>query len=82
MPPKASATIGGAHGDQHVSVKPFAFVVREGSISGAARWLGVSQSAVSQHIAKLEAVMGAQVLIRGRDDVALTPVGQDLFSTG
>ncbi|WP_299869962.1 LysR family transcriptional regulator [uncultured Roseobacter sp.] len=60
-------------------VKSFAFVVREGSISGAARRLGVSQSAVSQHIAKLETVMGAQVLIRGRDGVALTPVGQDLF---
>ncbi|WP_299682429.1 LysR family transcriptional regulator [uncultured Roseobacter sp.] len=60
-------------------VKSFAFVVREGSISGAARRLGVSQSAVSQHISNLEATMGAQVLIRGRDGVALTPVGQDLF---
>ncbi|MEL6241840.1 MAG: LysR family transcriptional regulator [Pseudomonadota bacterium] len=60
-------------------VKSFAFVVREGSISGAARRLGVSQSAVSQHISNLEATMGAQVLIRGREGVTLTPVGQDLF---
>ncbi|MEO1239897.1 MAG: LysR family transcriptional regulator, partial [Pseudomonadota bacterium] len=59
-------------------VKSFAFVVREGSISGAARRLGVSQSAVSQHISNLEATMGAQVLIRGREGVTLTPVGQDL----
>ncbi|MEL7125316.1 MAG: LysR family transcriptional regulator [Pseudomonadota bacterium] len=60
-------------------VKSFAHVVREGSISGAARRLGVSQSAVSQHIANLEATLGAQVLIRGRDGVTLTPVGQELF---
>ncbi|WP_299963504.1 LysR family transcriptional regulator [uncultured Roseobacter sp.] len=60
-------------------VKSFAHVVREGSISGAARRLGVSQSAISQHIANLEATVGAQVLIRGRDGVTLTPVGQELF---
>ncbi|MEM1427926.1 MAG: LysR family transcriptional regulator [Pseudomonadota bacterium] len=60
-------------------IKSLAYVVREGSISGAARQIGVSQSAVSQHIAKLEAAVGAQVLIRGRDGVALTQVGQELF---
>lgn len=64
----------GAH-----QVKSLAHVVREGSISGAARRLGVSQSAVSQHIAKLETHVGAQVLIRHRDGVVLTPVGQELF---
>lgn len=57
----------------------FAQVVRSGSISEAALALGVSQSAVSQHIAKLEAAIGAQLLIRGRDGIALTQVGQDLF---
>ncbi len=56
-----------------------AHVVRQGSISGAARHLGVSQSAVSQHIAKLEAAVGAQVLIRRRDGITLTQVGQELF---
>ncbi|MGZ2257201.1 LysR family transcriptional regulator [Roseobacter sp. A03A-229] len=60
-------------------VKSLAHVVREGSISGAARQMGVSQSAVSQHIAKLEAVVGAQVLIRRRDGITLTQVGQELF---
>jgi len=60
-------------------VKSFAFVVREGSFSGAAGRLGVSQSAVSQHIANLEATMGAQILIRGREGVTLTPVGHELF---
>ncbi|MEO0938310.1 MAG: LysR family transcriptional regulator [Pseudomonadota bacterium] len=57
----------------------FAQVVRSGSISEAAQALGVSQSAVSQHIAKLEAAIGAQLLIRGRDGIALTQLGQDLF---
>lgn len=56
-----------------------AHVVREGSVSAAARQMGVSQSAVSQHIAKLEAKVGAPLLIRGRDGVEMTPVGQELF---
>ena len=60
-------------------MRAFACVVREGSISDAAHRLGVSQSAVSQQIAKLEATLGAQVLIRQRDGVELTAAGQDLF---
>ena len=61
-------------------MKSLAHVVREGSISGAARHLGVSQSAVSQHISKLENTLGAQLLIRQRDGISLTQVGQDLFA--
>ncbi|WP_161635655.1 LysR family transcriptional regulator [Actibacterium mucosum] len=60
-------------------MRAFACVVREGSISDAARLLGVSQSAISQHIAKLEATLGAQVLIRQRDGIELTTAGQNLF---
>ncbi|MEO0860253.1 MAG: LysR family transcriptional regulator [Pseudomonadota bacterium] len=60
-------------------MKSFAHVVREGSISEAARVMGVSQSAVSQHLAKLESIIGAQILIRQRDGVSLTQAGQDLF---
>ena len=56
-----------------------AHVVREGSISGAARLMGVSQSAVSQHISKLERQVGAQLLVRGRDGIGLTTVGQELY---
>ena len=41
--------------------KAFAHVVREGSISSAARKLGVSQSAVTQHVSKLESAVGARL---------------------
>jgi len=60
-------------------MRSFAHVVREGTVSGAARRLGVSQSAVSQHIAKLEARVGAPLLVRGRDGVVLTQVGKEIF---
>lgn len=60
-------------------MRAFACVVREGSITDAAQRLGVSQSAVSQQIAKLEAALGTQVLVRQRDGVELTAAGQDLF---
>lgn len=60
-------------------MRSFAHVVRAGSISEAARVMGVSQSAVSQHLAKLEATIGAQILIRQRDGVTLTQAGHDLF---
>lgn len=61
-------------------MRSLACTVREGSISGAARRLGVSQSAVSQHIAKLEAAIGAPLLIRARDGVQLTQAGHEIFT--
>lgn len=59
--------------------KAFAHVVREGSISSAARKLGVSQSAVTQHVSKLEAAVGARLFVRGRDGIVLTRAGQEFF---
>lgn len=61
-------------------MRAFAQVVREGSLSAAAQQLGVSQSAVSQHIAKIENLVGSKLLIRGRDGVTLTAIGQEIFS--
>lgn len=57
----------------------YAHVVREGSFSAAAARLGVTQSTVTQHIAKLEQQIGAQLLTRGRDGVELTRTGRDLY---
>lgn len=57
----------------------FAHAVREGSFSRAAERLGVSQSAVSQKIAKLEVELGAPLLIREREGLRLTASGQDVF---
>ena len=49
-------------------------LMQGGTTTSAAEILGLSQSAVSQHIANLAATLGAQVLIRGRDGVTLTPL--------
>ena len=46
-----------------------------GSFSAAAAALGVSQSAVSQHVAALERQVGAELVDRGARPVQLTPAG-------
>lgn len=63
----------------HHQFEAFAYVVREGSFSAAAHRLGVTQSTITQHIAKLENSVGTLLLLRGRDGVQLTPAGQDFY---
>ena len=63
----------------HHQFEAFAYVVREGSFSAAAARLGVTQSTVTQHIAKLEKGVGTLLLLRGRDGVELTPSGRDFY---
>lgn len=63
----------------HHQFVAFAYVVREGSFSAAAVRLGVTQSAVTQHIAKLEKQVGSQLLVRGRDGISLTRTGQEFY---
>ncbi len=63
----------------HHQFTAFSYVVREGSFSAAARQLGVTQSTVTQHVAKLEELVGAELIRRGRDGVTLTPTGRDFF---
>lgn len=58
----------------------FAYVVREGSFSAAATRLGVTQSTITQHVAKLEQQVGSQLLIRGRNGVTVTRTGQEFFA--
>lgn len=57
----------------------FAHATREGSFSRAAERLGMTQSAVSQKIAKLEAEFGSPLLIREREGLRLTVSGQEVF---
>jgi len=57
----------------------FAYVVREGNFSAAAARLGVTQSTITQHVAKLEKQIGTQLLLRGRDGVNVTRTGQEFF---
>lgn len=63
----------------HHQFLAFAYVVREGSFSAAAARMGVTQSTVTQHIAKLEKTVGTLLLLRGRDGVNLTPTGKELY---
>jgi predicted ATPase/DNA-binding transcriptional LysR family regulator len=56
-------------------LRAFAAVVRRRSFSGAAAELYVSQPAVSKHVAALEAELGTQLVVRGRE-ATLTPAGE------
>ena len=60
--------------DQRLRI--FEAVARERSFTGAARRLGLSQSAVSQCIADLEKRSGALLFNRQKGAVTLTPQGE------
>ena len=57
----------------------FRAVARAGSISAAARELGWTQPAVSQHLARLERDAGGPLLLRGASGVRLTEAGTALL---
>lgn len=63
----------------HTQFLAFAHVVREGSFSAAAARLQVTQSTITQHIAKLEQSVGTLLLLRSRNGVRLTPAGQEFY---
>ena len=58
----------------------FRAVARAGSISGAARELGWTQPAVSQHLRALEREAGSPLLLRGPTGVELTEPGRLLLA--
>lgn len=60
--------------------KAFVYAVREGSITSAAKRMGVTQSAVTQHIAKLEKAVGTNLLIRSAGVMSLTNAGGEVFA--
>ncbi len=60
-------------------IAAFTHVARERSFSRAAEQLGVTQSSVTQHVAKLEKMMGTLLFIRRRDGVELTQSARELF---
>ena len=55
-------------------------IAREGSLTAAARRLGLSQSALSHAVRKLEAVLGAEVWVREGRGLRLTAAGEHLLS--
>jgi DNA-binding transcriptional LysR family regulator len=67
-----------------VKISPYqiaalAAVGREKSFSNAALELGISQSAVTQHINALETEVGTKLLIRGRGGSELTSAGLEIY---
>lgn len=60
-----------------LDVISFVRVVEAGSISNAAARLGIAKSMVSRRISRLEAVLGAQLLIRTPRGTTLTDVGRE-----
>ena len=57
----------------------FCIVVEYKSISGAARSMYISQSAITQAIQKLEGNLGGKVFYRSRNGVELTEEGKNLY---
>ena len=67
LTPKAASALWG--------IEVFVAAAEEGSISAAARRLGVSPSAVSQQLSGLEAALGATLLDRSGRPMQVTPAG-------
>ncbi len=58
-----------------VLLRSFVAVAEAGGFSAAAKQLGLSQSTISQHMAKLEAQTGRKLLARDTHNVTTTPDG-------
>lgn len=65
--------------DKLSAMKTFVRVAELGSLSAAARDLGLTQPAVSQQIAGLEQQLGAQLLFRSTRAVSLTDAGSGYY---
>ncbi|NOX29561.1 MAG: LysR family transcriptional regulator [Actinobacteria bacterium] len=61
------------------TLRIFSSAARHGSLSAAARTLGIGQPAVSHAVSRLESIVGRRVFTRSRAGVSLTPVGQALY---
>jgi len=61
-------------------ISAFTQAARERSFSKAAAIMGVTQSSITQHVAKLERILGTQLFVRRRDGLELTRAGEELFS--
>jgi DNA-binding transcriptional LysR family regulator len=60
-------------------LRAFAAVAQQRNITAASRTLNLTQGAVSQQVARLEALAGGDLLQRHRRGVALTPAGERLL---
>jgi LysR family transcriptional regulator for bpeEF and oprC len=62
-----------------IKQRSFVQTVRTGGITSAARMLGLTPSAVSKNIARLEAEIGVQLLARDNRNIAVTEAGIRAF---
>lgn len=62
--------------DRTADMEAFAAIVAHGSFSGAARVLGVTPSAVSRTVARIEGRLGVRLVMRTTRALALTPEGE------
>ena len=60
----------------------FLAAAREGTLSGAARALGVRHTTISRRLAALEAALGVSLVVRRPQGVEVTPLGQRLLPLG
>jgi len=67
--------------DRLDSMKALLAAVDAGSLSAAARRLGVSLTTVSRQVSELEAHLKARLLIRSSRRLALTDAGQTYVTT-
>ncbi len=67
--------------DQLADLAIFAAITSERSFTGAARKLGVTQSALSQTVKRLESELGFRLLSRTTRSVAPTAAGERLLGT-
>lgn len=59
----------------------FSAVAENGSLTAAARQLGIAKTMVSAHMQRLEAELGVSLLTRTTRKVALTEAGQQFYAT-
>ncbi|MER8409070.1 LysR family transcriptional regulator [Mesorhizobium sp. M1307] len=60
----------------------FLAAARAGTLSGAARVLGVRHTTISRRLAALEAALGVSLVVRTRQGIEITPLGQTLLPLG
>lgn len=67
------------HRHSPYQIAAFTEAARKRSFSRAAASMGVTQSSVTQHVAKLEKAMGVPLFLRKREGLELTRAGRELF---
>jgi len=65
--------------EQLKSMVVFAQVIEQGTLSGAAKHIGISRAVVSYHIKKLEAHLGIKLLNRTTRTISLTEAGSEYY---